>query len=71
MQSTKLLDDGIYKFSGIAPGAYDLFAFDRNEDDDYLDEVFLTKVAEHAVTVNVALRSTASIDLAVFTIPRR
>jgi len=64
-------DDGVYKLSGIAPGAYDLFAFDRNEDDDYLDAVFLNKVAEHAVTVNIALRSTASVDLNVFTLPRR
>jgi hypothetical protein len=70
-RATTAGDDGAYKLSGIAPGAYDLFAFDRNEDDDYLDEVFLNKVAEHAVTVNIALRSTASIDLAVLTLPRR
>ena len=70
-RATTAGDDGTYKLSGIAPGAYDLFAFDRNEDDDYLDEVFLNKVAEHAATVNVALRSTTSIDLAVLTLPRR
>jgi hypothetical protein len=70
-RATTAGDDGAYKLSGIAPGAYDLFAFDRNEDDDYLDEMFLNKVAEHAVNVNIALRSTASIDPAVHTLPRR
>ncbi len=70
-RATTAGDDGTYKLSGIAPGAYDLFAFDRNEDDDYLDEAFLNKVAEPAVTVNVALRSAASIDLAVISLPRR
>jgi len=44
---------------------------DRNEGDDYLDEAFLNEVAERAVTVNVTLRFTASIDLSVFPIPRR
>jgi hypothetical protein len=70
-RATTAGDDGAYKLSGIAPGAYDLFAFDWNEDDDYLDEMFLNKVAEHAVNVNIALRSTASIDPAVHTLPRR
>lgn len=64
-------DDGTYKLSGIAPGTYDIFAFDRNEDDDYLDESFLNRLAEYAVNVNVALRSTGTIDLAVHAIPRR
>ena len=63
-------DDGAYKLSGIAPGTYDLFAFDRNEDDDYLDESFLNKFAEQAVDVKVAVHSTGTFELSLHTIPR-
>ena len=64
-------DDGTYKLSGIAPGDYDLFAFDRNEDDDYLDDMFLNRYSERAVEVKAALRSVRSIEVAVQTLPRR
>jgi len=35
------LDDGTYSLQGIAPGEYDMFFFDRNEDDNYLNPAFL------------------------------
>jgi len=64
-------NDGKFKISAIGPGDYDLFAFDRNEDDDYLDELFLRNFEGKAVDVKVAPRSTQSIDLTVQIIPRR
>jgi hypothetical protein len=63
--------DGTYKLSAIAPGDYEVFAFDRNEDDDYLDELFLRNFADRAVEVKVAPRSTGTVEVAVTNIPRR
>jgi hypothetical protein len=63
--------DGAYRLPGIAPGDYDLFDFDRNEDDDYLDELFLRNYADKAVEAKVAPRSTRTVELAVQNIPRR
>jgi hypothetical protein len=57
--------DGAFRLSAIPPGDYDLFAFDRNEDDDYLDETFLQRFSDRAVEIKVQSRSNASIDVHV------
>jgi hypothetical protein len=62
---------GAFKLSAIAPGNYDLFAFDRNEDDDYLDERFLQEFASRNVQATVSAKSSGSVDLAVIRLPRR
>jgi hypothetical protein len=62
--------DGTFKIFGIAPGDYDLIAFDRNEDDDYLDEVFLRGFEGKMAEVKAAPRSTKTIELPLNIIPR-
>jgi len=63
--------EGMFKLTAIPPGDYDLFAFDRNEDDDYLDEVFLQGYAERAAAAQIAPRSNQMAALTVLRIPRR
>ena len=63
--------EGIFKLTAIPPGEYDLFAFDRNEDDEYLDETFLQGYADRAATAKIAPRSNQMAALTVLRIPRR
>jgi hypothetical protein len=63
--------EGMFKLTAIPPGDYDLFAFDRNEDDDYLDEVFLQGYADRAATAKISPRSNQMAALTVLRIPRR
>ncbi|HTG75128.1 MAG TPA: hypothetical protein VMB70_15240, partial [Terriglobia bacterium] len=63
--------EGIFKLTAIPPGEYDLYAFDRNEDDDYLDEVFLQAFADRAAAAKIAPRSNQMAALTVLRIPRR
>ena len=37
------MSDGSYQIGNIAPGSYDLFAFDRNDEDVYYDADFLRR----------------------------
>lgn len=55
--------DGSFKFTSIVPGDYDLFAFDRNEDDSYFDQVYLQKFTSQASAVSVAPGSSGSARL--------
>lgn len=64
-------EDGTYTISSIAPGEYDLFALDRNEDDDYLDEAFLQALLDRAISVTVQPRSSQSFEVPLQSIPRR
>jgi len=63
--------EGMFKLTAIPPGDYDLFAFDRNEDDEYLDELFLQGYAERAAPAKIAPRSNQTAALTVLRIPRR
>jgi len=63
--------EGMFKLTAIPPGEYDLYAFDRNEDDDYLDEVFLQAFADRAAAAKIAPRSNQVAALTVLRIPRR
>ena len=63
--------DGTFKLTAIAPGEYELFAFDRNEDDDYLDEVFLQGFADRAVGVKVGVKSAGMVNVQLVRLPRR
>jgi hypothetical protein len=43
--------DGSFAFGVVAPGDYDLFVFDRNDDDQYLSEDYLRKFKSTAVSI--------------------
>jgi hypothetical protein len=62
--------EGTFKLSDIAPGDYDLYAFDRDEDDDYLDDVFLGEFADRGVETVVEPGSTRSVELKLIRLPR-
>ena len=63
--------EGLFKISAIMPGDYDLFAFDRNEDDDYLGEAFLEGFVGGSVEMKVPPRATLAAELALLRVPRR
>ena len=52
-----------FQFSGIAPGAYELFAFDQESD--YLGDESLKKYAARAISVTVAPNAVLSMPLEV------
>jgi len=54
--------DGNYQLSAIAPGDYELYAFDRNDEDSYLDEDYLRKYNSHVIAVTVQPNSANSLQ---------
>jgi hypothetical protein len=60
---------GSFQFGEIAPGDYDLFALDRNDEDQYVRETYLRKFAERSVAISVRPRSASTTQLQV--IPTR
>jgi len=52
-----------FQFSGIAPGAYELFAFEQESD--YLGDESLKKYAARAISVTVAPNAVLSMPLEV------
>jgi hypothetical protein len=55
--------NGAYQLTGISPGEYNILAFDRNEDDQYLDEGFVAKLISASNRVTVGRLGTLSMDL--------
>lgn len=53
-QTAAVGKDGSFLFSGVAPGDYELFAFESDEDDAYLDAGFLARFSARAVRVSAA-----------------
>jgi hypothetical protein len=54
--------DGNYQLSAIAPGDYELYAFDRNDEDSYLDDDYLRKYNAHVIAVTVQPNSSLSLQ---------
>lgn len=67
--TANVLAGGTFSLTGIAPGTYDLFAFSRNDDDDYLDPQFLQRYSSRALVVDVAANSSPSFDLDLIALP--
>lgn len=68
--TTSHAKDGSFQFSGVAPGRYDLLAFSRNEDDNYLNPDYLSRFQTRAVTVEALPNGVASYRLDVITLGR-
>lgn len=64
-RSTTAAGDGTFALSPIAPGEYDLFAFDRNEEDAYLDDAYLRAFKTKAVAVTVQPNANLAFSLEV------
>ena len=62
--------DGSFQFSGIAPGRYDLLAFSRNEDSNYLNPDYLGRFQARAVTVEALPNGVASYRLELIMVGR-
>lgn len=60
-------NDGSFEVSGLAPGDYDLFAFDGNVDieGDYLDADFLALYSSKATALAAVANGTCALDLRV------
>jgi hypothetical protein len=54
--------DGNYQLSAIAPGDYELYAFDRNDEDSYLDDDYLRKYNTHVIAVTIQPNSAVSLQ---------
>jgi len=64
-----ILPDGTFKLTNVAPGEYDLFAFDRDDDTDYLDPKHLAKNAASSVHVTVQPNGSSSFDVKMVRLP--
>jgi len=56
-------DDGSFQFEAVAPSRYDLFAFDHNEEYNFLDPAYLNRFRTRAVSVEVLPNSVATYSL--------
>lgn len=61
--TTSHLKDGSFQFSGVAPGRYDLLAFSRNEENNYLNPDYLSRFQARAVTLDIIPNGVASYRL--------
>jgi hypothetical protein len=59
------MSDGTITLSGLAPGEYDVFAFDRNDEDIFYNADFLRRYSSNSTPVSVGPNSTQSIRLAL------
>ena len=57
------MSDGTITLSGLAPGEYDVFAFDRNDEDIFYNADFLHRYALNSTPVSVAPNSTQLLTL--------
>jgi hypothetical protein len=55
--------NGVIRFENIAPGDYDVFALDRNIDDQYLIDTYLRQWANHSVPLSVVANGVDSLRL--------
>jgi len=55
--------DGSFLFKGVAPGEYELYAFDRNEEDSYYEPDYLAHFSRTAVAVKIAPHQSQSVAL--------
>ncbi len=62
-RTTEASPDGSFRISGIAPGDYQLFAFDRNDDDEYRDPEFRRNFANRASKIHVVSKGNYSSNL--------
>jgi hypothetical protein len=60
---TFTMSDGSFSFDQIAPGEYDVYAFDRNDDDMFYSADYLRRYAAGAVQITVQPYSSQSIDV--------
>jgi hypothetical protein len=60
---TFTLSDGTFLLSNLAPGEYDVFAFDRNDEDIFYNPEFLRRYAAGATPVTVGPGSSQSVEL--------
>lgn len=59
--------DGVFNFKQVAPGDYDLLAFDMNENDRYFDDDYLNAFQRNAVPVQVQPNGTVSSEIDRYT----
>ena len=57
------MSDGTFQIGNIAPGVYDIFAFDRNDEDIYYNADFLRRYAAFGKPIGVEVYSTQSVEL--------
>lgn len=64
-KTTTTAADGSFRFFEIAPGEYDLFALDRNDEDNFLDDAYLQRFSNQSVRVELRPFGDASVELAL------
>ena len=57
------MSDGTFQIGNIAPGVYDIFAFDRNDEDIYYNADFLRRYAAFGKPIGVEAYTTQSVEL--------
>ena len=70
-RTAKAADDGSFQFHNVAPGEYDLFGFNRNDEDQYLEPVYLSGFASQSVKVTVAAKESRRQDVDVVDVTPR
>src|SRR5688572_12127146 len=64
-RSAFTMSDGSFQIANIPPGDYDIFAFDRNDEDIYYSGEFLRRYAVGGKAINVTPFVVQSVELAV------
>ncbi len=70
-RTAKVDSSGSFKFHAIAPGDYDVIAFDRNDDDAYLDAEVMAKYNDKSAHLSLAANGSQSLDLKIVPVERR
>jgi hypothetical protein len=59
------MSDGSFQIGNIPPGDYDIFAFDRNDEDIYYSDDFLRRYAVGGKAITVTPFAVQSVELSV------
>jgi hypothetical protein len=68
---TAAADDGSFMIKDIAPGDYDLFAFNRNEEDLYFEPPYLASFASGSTRITVGAKEAKRQDLEIIDVTSR
>ncbi len=62
-RTAKAAKDGSFQLSDIAPGDYDIYAFSRNDEDQFMEDLYLRQFSSQATRLTIAPKDSGRQDL--------